>query len=208
MFRRDSNISTASFVSDVEMARDEVFAGPMSESVPSSITGFAHRRTRADSRASFTFYPDAEESTGSAWPDDEAVMDDDELSDEGPMIRAYAGPDLESGQSSSPRRKSSGYWRASAEDSLLHRLDSSKTDASGHTTEGRTNQKIYIVTEDLTVVFAGFNTSRFGSALYLILCIFSLGLAYLFLRWMPRWKVRLVGIAAALKHCSWVIVEV
>ena len=56
MYRRDSNLSTTSFMDEVEMAQDEMFAGPMGESVPTSVSSFAHRRGRADSTASFTYY--------------------------------------------------------------------------------------------------------------------------------------------------------
>ena len=68
-------------------------------------------------------------------------------------------------------------------------------------------QRIYIATEDLIVVFAGFRTSRPRFLLYLALCIVSLGLAYLLLRWLPSWKVRLIGTSRPLKDCDWIVVE-
>ena len=61
IYRRDSNISSTSFLDDVEMAHDEVFGGPMAESVPTSVSSFVHRRGRADSTASFTYYQEDEE---------------------------------------------------------------------------------------------------------------------------------------------------
>ena len=185
----------------------QVFAGPMSESVPSSTTGFAHRRTRADSTASFTYLQDNEESSGSSpWPDDEVIEDpsDDE---QGEYDKSKDG-DVESNRASSRRRKSSGFSRLSVEDPLLNRRDSTKTDASVYGRGGRSTQKIYIISEDLTVVVAGFSTSHVGLAAYLVICLASLGLGYLLFRWFPRLKVRLIGSQTPLRDCSWVVIEV
>ena len=178
----------------------------MSESVPSSTTGFAHRRNRADSTASFTYLEENEESSESSpWPDDQAIIDQSD--EEGESVDEVNG-DLESGPTSPKRRKSSGFSRLSVEDPLLQRYDSARTDVSGSGRNGRITQKIYIVTEDLTVVFAGFSTSALGFSVYLCLCLVSLGLGYLLLRWLPTWKVRLVGSPKPLKECSWVVIEV
>ena len=177
----------------------------MSESIPSSTTGFAHRRVRADSTASFTYFQENEESSESShWPDDEAIEDP---SDDEEYTKSKDG-DLESGLASSKRRKSSGFSRLSLEDPLLLRHDSARTDASGFGCAGRHNQKIYIATEDLTVVFAGFSTSTFGMLAYMILCLTSFGIGYLLFRWLPRWKVRLIGSPIPLHECSWIVIEV
>jgi cation-transporting ATPase 13A2 len=175
----------------------------MSESVPSSVTGFANRRSRADSVASFTYFEEDDDSP--EYPSDEAIIDesDDEL--DGTRKSDY---DLESGSTSPTRRKSSGYSRISAEDPLLYRHDSTMTDASGYARHNRTNQKIYVVTEDLTLVVAGFKTKPLGFAMYIILCTITLGLCYLLLRWLPRWRVWLTGSPKPLRSCSWVVVEV
>lgn len=179
----------------------------MSESVPSSTTGFAHRRARADSTASFTYYEENEESPeSSTWPDDDVVIDEEEVDEDGLDGSIDEIPD--SRPKSPRRRKSSAFSRLSVEDPLLRRHDSSKTDTSGYAIEGRTNQKIYITTEDLTVVFAGFKTSLIGFTLYMLLCIVSLGLGYLIFRWLPRWKVWLTGTVKPLRECTWVVIEV
>lgn len=179
----------------------------MSESVPSSVTGFAHRRPRADSIASFTYFQEDYESP--EWSEDQAVIDDE---DEDPELgeQSEEGPDydLESSSTSPHRRKSSGFSVASVEDPLLHRHDSTKTDMSGFARGTRMSQKIYVVTEDLTVVVAGFTTTPIGFLLYVGFCILSLGLGYLVLRWLPRWRVRLVGTSKSLQECDWVVVEV
>ena len=204
--RRDSVVSSTSHLSEVEMAQEEVFAGPMSESIPSSVTGFAHHRERAESTTSFTFYPDDAESPESVtpWPDNEAVAveDGDErdaLDDilESPTPRSV----------SPPRRKSSSFSRISVEDPLLRLHSVSKTAHSGFNEDARCVQRFYIATEDLTVVFAGFRTNRLRFILYVTLCFVSLGLVYLLLRWIPSWKVRLIGMATPLRDCQWVVIE-
>lgn len=184
-----------------------MFAGPMSESVPSSVTGFAHRRPRADSLASFTYFQEDDESP--EWSEGRVVVDEDEEgTDDGKLPEDDLELDLESGSTSPQRRKSSGYSRVSAEHPLLHRYDSTKTDTSGIGRGARSSQKIYVVTEDLTIVVAGFTTSPFGLVLYLAVCILSLGLGYLILRWLPRWRVRLIGATKPLRECKWVVIEV
>ena len=155
--------------------------------------------------ASFTYYPEDVESPSPTWQDVEAIVDvSDE--DDGGSYRSH-DEDLESGTRSPVRRKSSGFSRLSVEDPLLRRNDSSKDDYD-FDQGGRVTQKIYILTEDLTIVIAGFKTSKVGFSIYLAICFVSLGLAYLLFRWMPRWKTRLVGLPATLQDCSWVVIEV
>ncbi|KAL9591185.1 MAG: hypothetical protein Q9203_000057 [Teloschistes exilis] len=181
----------------------KVFAGPISESVPSSVTGFAHARSRADSRASFTYMQRDEASSEEA--DEEAVVDQ-ELEEPFVIDRANA-VEPSSRYISLERRKSSGHSRASAEDPLLGHRTSMRTDQSHWEQSGRISQKVYIVTEDLTIVISGFVTSLFGYFAYISLCVLTCGVAYLVLRWLPRWRVRLTGIHTPLKECSWVVIE-
>ena len=72
----------------------------------------------------------------------------------------------------------------------------------------RISQQIYIAAEDLTIVVAGFTTSRVGYAIYLAACFLTFGIGWLVLRWLPRWRVRLTGKATPLAECDWVVVEV
>ena len=58
------------------------------------------------------------------------------------------------------------------------------------------------------MVIAGFTTSMLGNAVYLTLCILTVGVAYLVFRWLPRWRIRLVGSPTPLQTCAWVVVEV
>ena len=179
----------------------------MSESVPSSVTGFAHRRSRADSAASFTYFQEDDESP--EWSEDQAIVDEEEEDTVfGKQPEEDVEYDLESGTISSQRRKSSGFSKSTTEEPLLHRHDSTKTDASGFGRGARSSQKIYVVPEDLTVVVAGFTTKPLGLILYLAFCTLSLGLGYLILRWLPRWRVRLKGSPKPLRECDWVVIEV
>ena len=189
------------------MAHDELYSGPISESIPSSITGFAHRRGRSDSTASYTYFQEEDEEP-TEWLEEEAVSDQSEAEDDDARKQDGDDPDLESASVSPPRRKSSTFSRASTEDPLLRRHDSAKSSASGMGRGGRVSQKFHIVTEDLTVVVAGFATNLLGFSVYLVFCILTLGLGYLVFRWLPRWRVRLTGTPKPLRECAWVVIEV
>lgn len=203
LYRRDSNMSTSSFLDEVEMAQDEMFAGPMGESVPTSVSSFAHRRGRADSTTSFTYYQEDEDEPLPPSEDESAILDDESEV----HYEEDESTDLEADGLSTMRRSSSGISRASVHDRLL-RNDSARTDGSTLGRGHRTTQKIYIVTEDLTIVVAGFRTSAMGFALYTTVCIFTLGLGYLLFRWLPRWQVNIIGVPCSLRDCSWVVIEV
>ncbi len=203
LYRRDSNPQlTTSFLDEVEMAQEEMFSGPMGESVPTSVTSFAHRRGRADSTASFTYYPDEEQEEPLPSEDDSAILDDESEI----YVQDQESLDLEAGELS-PMRRISTSRSASVHDRLL-RSDSARTDGSVLGPGHRTNQKIHIVTEDLTIVLAGFRTSTLGFALYATTCVFTLGLGFLVLRWLPRWQVRITGTPCPLRDCDWVVIEV
>jgi cation-transporting P-type ATPase 13A2 len=138
------------------------------------------------------------------WPDDEVIAGDSDEEIELPEPEV----DLELGGQSRPRRKASALSRSSIDDPLLTRRDSARTDGSSYGHAGRVHQKIYIVTEDLTIVATGFTTSTIGSAIYMVVCVFTLGFGYLLLRWLPRWRIRLVGSPSPLRDCTWVAIEV
>lgn len=181
----------------------QVYAGPVSESVPSSITGFAHRGSKAGSTASFTYFQEHNQSP--EWPEDEVIEDD---SDEEFNLEQLSPAELDARSLLSKARRSSEFSARSLKDSLLYRRDSTRTDASSSGREARLNQKIYVVTEDLTIVVAGFATRPLGFILYLALCSVTLGIAFLVFRWLPHWRVRLVGQPKPLRDCSWVVIEV
>ncbi|PBP20539.1 hypothetical protein BUE80_DR008644 [Diplocarpon rosae] len=203
IYRRDSNMSSSSFMDEVEMAQDEMFAGPMGESVPTSVSSFAHRRGRADSTASFTYYQDDEHEYLPPSEDDSAILDDESVL----TFEEEDFVDLESDELSVLRRSSSAARSAGSVHDRLLRSDSARTEGDTLGRGNRTSQKIYIITEDLTIVVAGFKTSTIGFAIYSTICILTFGLGYLLLRWLPRWQVRLVGSPSPLRDCTWVVIE-
>ncbi len=222
----------------------------MAESLPTSTSAFSHRRSRADSTASFAYYTD-DNDDGQARPqtaghrpqDDDAASlsyeaerllvgsydsqyytEEHERHDRSGDLEAglHGGnvddggdeeedsADLESLSNHSGyvmHRRASTLSRSSGRVGLLGRRNSTATDAGSEYGEGRVNQKTYIANEDLYVVIAGFRTSRTGMALYVALCVLTLGLAWLMFRWLPRWHVRVVGEACSLRDCTWVVVE-
>ncbi|KAJ5610075.1 hypothetical protein N7510_006794 [Penicillium lagena] len=169
--RRDSVRSSVSVVSEVEMARNEVFDGPISESIPSSVVSFAHRRARKDSTVSFTYFQDEEDFA--EWPPEDAVDMASEAEDM--SVDGFGDADLESARSSFVSKRLS-QSRDSVEHPLLSRHLSASSYGRDRRTGARLNQKIYITSEDLTAVFAGFSTSVTGFALYVALCILTGGL--------------------------------
>ncbi|KAH8702643.1 putative P-type ATPase [Talaromyces proteolyticus] len=181
------------------MAHDEVFSGPMSESVPSSTVSFAHRRSRNDSIVSFTYLEDDH----LGWESEEAV-EYDGVSVDREVNDEYDEQDLVQFPG---RAGSRSYSQPSIEDPLLSRYESSHSLTDWKKGGGRVSQKIYIVTEDLTAVITGFSTSPSGFAVYMALCTLSLGLAYLVLRWVPKWRLRLIGTPAPLSDCHWAAIE-
>jgi cation-transporting ATPase 13A3/4/5 len=203
-------------ISGQQLTGVQVFAGPMSESVPTSISSFVHRRPRADSSTSFAYYDedmDAQEGV-----EEDAVEEDNGDIDFGDYLESPQDEDLEAGRPPSRRRrKSSGFSsrsrrstdsRASVDAPLLRRRSSASSAGSAIGGRGRrTNQKIYILAEDLTIVIAGFNTSAVGFGIYVLLCTMTLGLGWLLFRWLPRWRVALIGRPAPLKECDWVVIE-
>jgi cation-transporting P-type ATPase 13A2 len=169
------------------------------------MTSFAYQlpRQRAGSITSFTYFQDEDETP--EWSDEEAVVD---VSDgEEAQANGY-DRDLEIGEVSSLRRKSSSRTRPLSDQPLLQRHSSNRSETQGPDGGGSVSQKLYIESEDLTMVAAGFSTSPLGFSIYVALCCLTGGIGYLVLRWLPRWRIRLVGCPAPLKTCSWVVVEV
>ena len=202
-----------------------MFSGPMSESVPTATSTFAYQRSRRDSTASFQFYDDDLDFDSEEWPEDEeAVLDEQDALERQETLDADTAFMETEADVDSDRRSSDGYARrpstkgrkssdlsrrsrTSAESPLLKRHHSGGSDTSGYRVGGRVSQKIYILTEDMTIVVAGFKTSLFGFALYICISVLSLGAGYLILRWMPKWYVKLVGKTTPLSKCDWLVIE-
>lgn len=224
LYRQSTNQSSSTLHDDVGMAQDELYSGPMAESLPTSVSAFSHRRRRADSTASFTYYDENEDGDpehggddgddyGSAvfYADDAADIDNmpfgvqDEPADE----ESSSGAEAENSNAHdnyAMHRRSSTLSRSSVHARLL-RTESGASGASGFE-KGRVSQKLHMANEDLTIVIAGFRTRTLGYMVYLALCAATAGLGYLVLRWLPRWRVKLMGQPSPLRECQWVVLEV
>ncbi|KAM3548455.1 hypothetical protein ARSEF4850_009404 [Beauveria asiatica] len=221
LYRLNSNQSMASIFEEVEMAQEELYSGPVAESLPTSVSAFSHRRHRANSTASFTYYEaqpnedaysqDSDEishvddqdqysrrrSIGSDLDDlDFAIVDDEDSAD-----RHYIASD----DDYLMRRRSSTHSRLSVHTRLL-RTDSAATAGSARQS-GRNSQKVHMANEDLTIAIAGFSTSYWGLSAYILLCVMTSGIAFLVLRWLPRRYVAILGRATTLQSCDWVVIE-
>ncbi|KAK2871562.1 hypothetical protein FQN49_003053, partial [Arthroderma sp. PD_2] len=222
IYRNSFMRSRTSLLSDVEMAQDEVYAGPISESIPSSVASFVRRRSRRESNVSFTYFQENNESL--IWPEDrdEAVFEP-ELENGDLHIHRIPSDEHEAHDRNRDREddqeadaeisfRPSSYFgptpsHDSAEDPLLWRRASSTDHPRGKSPDGIVSQKIYIASEDLTAAIAGFTTSVAGMTTYLAICIFTCGLGYLLFRWVPRWRVSLIGTPTPLYKCQWVAIE-
>lgn len=68
-------------------------------------------------------------------------------------------------------------------------------------------QRFYVAEEDLVIGIGGFRTVKFRLYLYYLLCIFSLGMVYLLVRWIPYYRVKLYGVKVPLGKAEWVVLE-
>lgn len=150
---------------------------------------------------SFTYFQENEEIPD--WREEEAIVGEDE--EDELAFEYHREADLEAQMSPTSLRPTRS--RSSVEAPLLWR-QSSGGEYIQPRKGGTVSQKIYIVTEDLTAVIAGFSTSVTGFALYLTICVLTGGLGYLLFRWMPRWRVRLIGNPEPLHRCEWTAIEV
>ncbi|KAM3513218.1 hypothetical protein MY11210_003160 [Beauveria gryllotalpidicola] len=214
LYRLNSNQSMSSIF-------EELYSGPVAESLPTSVSTFSHRRHRANSTASFTYYEEqpnedaySQNSDEISYVDDQdqysrrrsigsdlddldfAVVDDEDSAD-----RHYIASD----DDFLMQRRSSTHSRLSVHTRLLRR-DSAATAGSARQS-GRNSQKVYMANEDLTIAIAGFSTSCWGFSAYILLCVMTGGIAFLVLRWLPRWYVAILGRATTLQSCDWVVIE-
>lgn len=203
----------------------KLYSGPVAESLPTSISAFHRRRSRADSTTSFAFYPDSpeEDLDRDALLAEEGIVSIDDL-DEIPFAVDIGEEDEEEAaevllpdtspadsernsqdDDASAHRRSSLHSHHSVHSRLIRR-ESNMTETSAYG-GGRFSQKIYMPNEDLMIVIAGFRTSAVGLAAYTFVCVASFGLGWLLFRWLPRWHVWLTGKKAPLREASWVVIE-
>ncbi|KAI5285610.1 hypothetical protein KEM54_000434 [Ascosphaera aggregata] len=187
------------------MAHEEIFDGPVSESVPSSSASFIHRRrSRRDSNVSFTFYQSPEEDEGE--PFNETRLDHTAVGDGVSELDASISMDDDYDLEAMTASRDPSVARSSVSTPLLGQ-STTKRGASLNWDGETVSQKVYLSTEDLTAVVTGFTTSRVGFLLYLLICIVSLGFGYLILRWLPRWRVHITGRTVPLAKADWVVIE-
>jgi cation-transporting ATPase 13A3/4/5 len=186
----------------------QAFDGPVAESVPTSAASFSHRRSRAGSTASFRYFQESERPQWAA-EDEEAVIDgyDDDIIELPTPFGSDAGAETED-LLPSRARASSEPSRPLHDVPLLHHHSVDRRDSASSSRDGRKTQKLYIPSEDLTIVIAGFSTPRVRIFLFYMICIATCGMAYLLLYWVPRWRIALLGKATPLRDCAWVVIEV
>lgn len=154
---------------------------------------------------SFTYFQDEEDFAEWSNEDEDAVDEEGEIDEE--SLHGIRDADLESARGSFVSKRMSTS-RDSVEHPLLSRYLSASSYGRDRRSGSRLNQKVYIASEDLTAVFAGFSTSPGGFAVYIALCILTGGFAWLLFRWLPRWRVKLIGKATPIGKCQWVAIEV
>lgn len=103
------------------------------------------------------------------------------------------------------RRESEDSDKGNSSDSISSRYKDETFDATylTHTYY----QRYYLAEEDLVIGIAGYSYSSWKKGLYYLLCIFTLGLAYVFLRWFPKYRIRLIGKKCPLGKADWIIIE-
>ncbi|KAK9330708.1 hypothetical protein V1520DRAFT_339783 [Lipomyces starkeyi] len=227
--RRDSTATEASYYG--EMAQDRMFDGPVPDSVPSSISTFAHRQ-RSRSRSvsttrSFRFfdtaaveraheidqqihgyqYDDDDEYGSDVFADHTSIRSTDEIHSLHTVnTNGSYRPHRGSFENIDPSKQ---FNRQDSTDMpLLDRSDSYE----GLPTEPRqtpdiVQQTVYLSEEDLILALAGYKSSTHRIFIFVLLCICTCGLAYLILRWLPRYRVYLMGRKAPLSKCDWVVLE-
>lgn len=69
------------------------------------------------------------------------------------------------------------------------------------------SQRFYIAEEDLVAGIAGYQTTYWKLIIFNIICILTLGLAALVCRWVPRWRIKMMGKQVPLGKAEWLVVE-
>ena len=69
------------------------------------------------------------------------------------------------------------------------------------------SQRYYLAEEDIVVGIAGYANCLWKTILYYVLCVCTFGVAYLVLRWIPRYRINLMGTPCPLGKADWCIIE-
>ncbi|KAK7208376.1 P-type ATPase-like protein [Myxozyma melibiosi] len=255
--RRDSVLTERSYYG--EMAQDGPFDGPAPDSVPSSISAFAHlrdpaghshlhnlarsrsRSTSVSSTRSFRFFDAAAVERANDIDRQMHPYRYDIDNDEEAYARAHAlerdsmdeihslhtvtssgdfnqhiihdSPDPAALDDDDHHHRDR-YKRYSNNDATDRPLldhagsfDISPTATGEPSTPEIMQQTVYLPEEDLIIALAGYKSSPLRLFLLTLLCVSTGGLAYLILRWLPKWRVSLLGYKAPLSNCDWVVLE-
>lgn len=103
------------------------------------------------------------------------------------------------------RRSSDHYlnrWNSQDSDEPLLSRIQSRLSLEDHSpmkySSANKQQRFYISEEDMVIFIAGYNSSRWRANLYYLICVCTFGIAYLVLRWIPRWHIACLGTPASL----------
>lgn len=212
--RRDSMVSAHSFQSASQQGTPLLSASHTS--LGAAMAAGVHGRERSESQSSFRFFTwdeieQAEGATTIANDVDpvelmaEEAEDFDALDGDALLLAPPDAPEPALPVREPRRRRSSTYYQESALDEPL--LADAEHQAHHTYHSERQQQRYYISEEDLVIGLAGYKSSRLRQALYVALCVATLGIAYLVLRWFPRWRIACLGTPAPLGQCEWVVVE-
>jgi cation-transporting ATPase 13A2 len=69
------------------------------------------------------------------------------------------------------------------------------------------SQRFYLAEEDLVIGIAGYTNSMWKTVFYYFICVFTLGIGYLILRWTPKYRVNLMGNKSPLGLADWCVIE-
>lgn len=68
-------------------------------------------------------------------------------------------------------------------------------------------QRYYLAEEDIVIGIAGYANCWWKVVVYHLICVLTLGLGYLVLRWIPRYRINLKGSPCPLGRADWVVIE-
>lgn len=132
----------------------------------------------------------------------------------------FAIQDNESSRNFSAHLESSDYGSTSSQFARRNRRQSEssqKSDSQGsitlpeiesaYSSSTTKYQRYYLAEEDLVIGIAGYSTCIAKMLVYYFICISTFGLGYLILRWLPKYRVNLMGNKTALGKADWCVIE-
>jgi len=198
--RNDSSSSLLPYDPDTYtddlIPQDVIFDGPSASSLPTSVTNFAHRGSRtsiADEERPTRFF--AEDFDSEA---EEVLTEiDPEEEDRHSMISSRMSEASSVAVASTP----------DVEFPLIRKSTDQRSDGE-YSVKGRITQKVYLADEDMIVLMSGFHIKTYALWIYRVLSVVTLGLFYLLMRWIPRWRLKFLAEPTPLSEAQYVVVEV